>query len=105
MGMLMFGNMSTGMRTRAVPPTTATISATTTMKYGVRMAKRDIVSSGRSGRADVSYLGPYLAAGAQTCAITNDHDIAFPKAGANLEAVRSLDAERNIAQFQSSIGS
>ncbi len=38
----MAGNISTGMRARLVTPTTEMIRQITTMKYGLRMAKRDI---------------------------------------------------------------
>ena len=39
----MDGNMSTGMRARLVTPTTAMTRQMTTMKYGLRMAKPDIL--------------------------------------------------------------
>jgi len=41
--MFMAGNISTGMRAKLVIPTTEMIRQMTTMKYGLRMAKRDIV--------------------------------------------------------------
>ena len=41
----MAGNMSTGIRTRLVTPTTAITRQTTTIKYGLRMAKRDMAES------------------------------------------------------------
>ena len=40
--MLMSGKRSTGMRTTLVIPITDTIRQITTMKYGLRMEKRDI---------------------------------------------------------------
>ncbi len=44
-GMLMVGNRSTGMRTRLVMPTTAVIRQATMMKYGKRIANRDMAAS------------------------------------------------------------
>ena len=50
--MFMAGNMSTGMRARLVTPTTAMIRQTTTMKYGFRMAKEDMLLVGPCHRGD-----------------------------------------------------
>src|SRR5690242_10499608 len=91
--MLMVGNMSTGMRARDTPPSTATISAITTIRYGVRIAKRDmsLLRHGHCGEFRANFL-----AGPQAGAVRCHNHLAFMQAGKNLDVRGVLQSGHNI---------
>src|SRR5690242_17114953 len=98
--MLMFGNMSTGMRTNAEPPTTAMISATTTMKYGVRIAKRDMgLRSGLGG--EPNHLGTNLLSGPKARAVARHHQVPLAQARSDLDISCGLEPEIHFPNLNS----
>lgn len=86
----MVGNKSTGMRTRLVTPITIRARQITTMKYGLRIEKRDIyahLAAELSNTAlllialvilhDWHYLRMNLLSRFQCAAIADDHQFSF----------------------------
>src|SRR5947207_13862633 len=94
--------MSTGIRTRLLTPTTAIIRQTTTMKYGFRIANRDIHSLLRFG-AHCDDLRLHLLARLQPRAVSDHHQISLVESGAYFNQIRSLDPKRHLSRFDLSV--
>src|SRR5947207_3112647 len=90
--------MSTGIRTRLLTPTTAIIRRTTTMKYGFRIANRDIHSLLRFG-AHCDDLRLHLLARLQPRTVPDHHQISLIESGAYFNQIRSLDPKRHFSRL------
>src|ERR1051325_8668604 len=93
----MAGNMSTGIRTRLVTPTTAITRQTTTIKYGLRMAKRDMAESlNYLRRAHCRKLGPNFLPRLETGPRTDHDQISLLETGPHLDLGRRFESEFHL---------
>src|SRR5215469_5418118 len=98
--MFMAGNISTGMRARLVIPTTAMMRQTTTMKYGFRMAKLDmlLIRGGHRGHFWLHFLAGLKAA------MTPENDqIAFVQSRADFHLIGGFDSQLDLAELDAMV--
>src|SRR5579883_2601087 len=98
--MFIAGNISTGIRSRLLTPTTAIIRHSTTMKYGLRMANRDIVLLLFLHRQQVRTLRLHRLPRLQSRPAADDHEVTLAYAGPYLDPVRRLHPELHLARLQ-----
>src|SRR6185312_6692966 len=83
-GMSIDGNISTGMRPMLTTPITATNRQTTTIRYGVLMAKRDIRSASFSGVRRIDQSGARLLSVGQVRMTPDGNVVSFIESACNL---------------------
>jgi hypothetical protein len=94
--------LSTGIRTSAVPPTTAMINATTTMKYGVLITNRDMEYYGLTSgvTSDVNILGRTSSPFANAGAIASNHRLHSTETRADFNTISRLHSKLYFPNFE-----